>query len=422
MELQTAKGVADVPSEEKILSNQVVQTLKEIFEKYGFPPLETPILERYETLAAKFAAGQNSDIMKEIFTLKDQGQRELGLRYDLTVPLARFIGMNPQLKLPFKRYEIGPVFRDGPLKTGRRREFWQCDVDIIGTSSMLAEAEILALTAEVFKKLGLDIILKVNNRKLLNGILEEAGIKQNKEEAIISLDKLEKIGEAEVKKELKEKKFDDKKARQLLTLLKIKNLNLLKNKIKNPEGEAGLNELEELFGYLTTLGVKFDFDPSLARGLAYYTGPVFEVFAKKSEITSSLAAGGRWDKMISQFLGRGDSPAVGITFGLTPILEILKTKKTKEIKTLTKAFIIPIKMIKESLKLVQVLRKEGINSELDLASRGPSRNLEYASAMKIPYVIFVGERELKEKKFKLRNMETGKEELLAEKELVKKLK
>lgn len=421
MELQTAKGVQDFPPEEKILRNQIVGTLQLLFEKYGFPPLETPLLERYETLAAKFAAGQSSDIMKEIFSLKDQGQRKLGLRYDLTVPLARFIGLNPQLRMPFKRYELGPVFRDGPLKKGRLRQFWQCDVDIIGASSLLAEVELLSLADEAFKKLGLAVIIKINNRKLLNGLLEAAGIQKNPEEAIISIDKLEKIGEAGLKKELKEKKFSQKEISQLLKLLKIKNFNLLKTKIKSLEGQQGVKELEELFAYLNLLKIKFVFDPSLARGLAYYTGTVFEVFLKKGEITSSLAAGGRWDKMISSFLGRGSYPAVGISFGLEPIAETLKLKP-KEKSSLTKVFIIPIKTTKESLKLVRKLRDEGINSDLDLAERGVSKNLEYAAALKIPYVIFLGEREIKENKLKLRNMETGDELLLSLDNLIKKLK
>ncbi|MBI1968963.1 ATP phosphoribosyltransferase regulatory subunit, partial [Candidatus Woesearchaeota archaeon] len=178
MELQTAKGVRDIPPEEKLLKNQVVRTIQAVFELYGFQPLETPILERYETLTAKFAAGEASDALKETFKLKDQGDRDLGLRFDLTVPLARYIAMNPMLKLPFKRYELGPVFRDGPIKLGRYREFWQCDADIIGASSLLAEAELLALVQTVFNKLQLDVVIKVNNRKILNGLLEQSGITQ----------------------------------------------------------------------------------------------------------------------------------------------------------------------------------------------------------------------------------------------------
>src|SRR3989344_9674200 len=201
MELQTAKGVRDIPPEEKILKNKVMDTLKEVFELYGFMPLETPILERYETLAAKGGAGEESDSLKETFTLTDQGERKLALRFELTTSLARFIAMNPQLKLPFKRYEMGPVFRDGPIKLGRYRQFWQCDIDTVGCKSMLADAEILAIVQEAFQRFDLKIIIKVNNRKLINGILEQCEIK-DKELAIIAIDKLDKIGIKRVTEEL----------------------------------------------------------------------------------------------------------------------------------------------------------------------------------------------------------------------------
>lgn len=421
MKLQTAKGVQDFAPEEKILKNGVVDTLREVFEKYGFLPLETPILERYETLSAKYAAGVGSDVVKEMFTLKDQGKRKLGLRFDLTVPLARFMGMNPTLRMPFKRYEIGRVFRDGPIKLGRRREFWQADADIVGSKLMASEAELLAIADEVFKRLGLNFVVKVNNRKLLNGILEEAKVRK-KEEVIVSIDKLEKIGEAGVKKELKEKKIDSKKINVLLKLLKIKNLNVLKKQIKDKEGQEGILELEELFGYLKILGVGFEFDPSLARGLAYYTGTVFEIFMKKGDVIGSLAAGGRWDKMIGSFLGKGDYPAVGIAFGLTPIIEELKSKDKIGKKNLVKVFVIPIKTLDKSLKVVQKLREERINADIDLMGRGISKNLDYASSLGIPYVVFVGERELNAGKLKLRNMETGNELLLSETELIRKLR
>ena len=160
MKLLTARGVQDSPPEEKIIKNKVVDTLREVFQLYGFAPLETPIIERYETLTAKFAAGEASDALKETFTLTDQGKRDLGLRFDLTVPLARFVAMNPTLKMPFKRFEMGSVFRDGPIKAGRVRQFWQCDVDTIGSKSMLADAEIIAIMSTGFNKLKLDTIIK----------------------------------------------------------------------------------------------------------------------------------------------------------------------------------------------------------------------------------------------------------------------
>lgn len=423
MELQTAKGVKDVPPDEKILQNQVVNTLVGVFQVYGFQPLETPILERYETLAAKFAAGEDSDALKEIFKLKDQGDRTLGLRFDLTVPLARYIAMNPNLKLPFKRYELGPVFRDGPIKAGRVRQFWQCDIDTVGSDSMLADAEIIALTEKAFQKLNLNVVIKVNNRKIINGILEQTGITE-KENAIIAIDKLDKIGKEGVSKELKERKYTEKQIKEIFEYINEKTtLSPLKNKLQNEEGKQGIQELEELFNYLKTMDVKSaSFDVSLARGLAYYTGTVYEVYLKKGIITSSLAAGGRWDFMIGKFMGGNrEVPAVGGSFGLVPIMEALKEKKI-EIKNKVNVLIIPINTTDESLKITQELREDGVSASFALGKKGVSKNLEYASTLKIPYVIIIGEDELKKKKVLLRDMNSGTQQLLTVKNVVKKLR
>ncbi|MBU0456767.1 MAG: histidine--tRNA ligase [Nanoarchaeota archaeon] len=424
MELQTARGVRDIPPEEMILKNKVVNTLKEIFELYGFAPLETPVIERYETLAAKFGAGASSDVLKETFILTDQGKRKLGLRFELTTSLARYVAMNPNLKLPFKRYEMGPVFRDGPIKLGRVRQFWQCDVDTIGTKSMLADAEIIAVLQTVFNKLKLKVVVKVNNRKLLNGILEEAKIK-NKEEAIIVIDKLNKIGNDGVTEELKEKGVTAKQIELFFSLVKENiTLNELKSKVTNEEGKEGINELEELFNYLKNMGVdSVVFDISLARGLTYYTGTVFEVFAKKGKITSSLAGGGRWDDMVGNFMGGNrEVPAVGVAFGLVPIMEVLKEKENVEQKTPAKIYVIPINTVKESLGVVQELRKNGISTNFSLGKKGVSKNLQYANSLGIPYTIILGEEELKKKKVVLRNMKSGQEQLLTVKQIVKKIK
>ncbi len=424
MELQTARGVRDLPPEEMFLKNKVVETLKEIFELYGFAPLETPIIERYETLAAKFGAGEESDALKETFKLKDQGGRKLGLRFELTTSLARFVAMNPNLKMPFKRYEIGPVFRDGPIKAGRVRQFWQCDIDTIGVKTMLADAELIAVAGEAFKKLGLEVIIKINNRKLLNGILQQAGI-SNKEEAIIAIDKLDKIGKAGVMEELKGKGYQEKQIKELFSLIKPEiTLEELKKKILLEEGKAGIAELEELFNYLKQMNLSTAvFDVSLARGLGYYTGTVFEVMAKKGPMTSSLAGGGRWDNMIGNFVsGEREIPAVGIAFGLVPIMEVLKEKEELKKKTPAKVYVIPINTVEESLKVVQELRSEKISCGFALGAKGVSKNLEYANSLAIPYVIIIGPEELKQKKVLLRDMVSGQEQLLSVKDAVKKLK
>ena len=187
--IQNPKGTKDVNVEERIQINRIIKIITEVFEKYGFNHLQTTTLEKYETLSAKYTGG--SEILKETFKLKDQGKRNLGLRYDLTVPLARYVAMNPNLKMPFKRYELGQVFRDGPIKTGRYREFTQLDADTVGSSSMLADAELLAIASEVFSRLGLKFIIRVNNRKILDAILESFNIPLDKKESVIlSIDKL----------------------------------------------------------------------------------------------------------------------------------------------------------------------------------------------------------------------------------------
>jgi histidyl-tRNA synthetase len=413
-ELMNARGVRDFLPEEAIFRQSVINTIKGIFETYGYSPLETPAIERKEILSAKFAGG--AEILKEIFRFRDQGGRELALRYDLTVPLSKVVGMNPNIPKPFKRYQIQPVWRDGPVKLGRLREFCQCDVDIVGTKSMLADAEILSIADAVFSSLGLNVVIKVNSRKLMDGMLDYAGIRENKMEAILSIDKLEKFGSDAVKKELEDKNFGKKEIGSLMKIFVLKgnNKEILEKAgkmIKNEEGKEGVSELKELVEYCGLMDVNVKIDVSLARGLEYYTGPVFEVYLKDSKIESSVAGGGRYDRMIGMFIGRGDYPATGISFGLEPILEALKEKKGETSKTVTQVLVIPINTLKQSLKLVRELRKSGIKAEIDLTGRGISANLNYANVLGIPYVAFFGKEEIKAGKVKLRDMKTGKEKM-----------
>lgn len=423
MKVQSAKGVKDVSPEEKILKDEVVGKLKDVFELYGFAPLETSIIKRYDTLAAKFAAGEESDALRETFRLRDQGKRELGLRFDLTVPLAAFVAKNPTLKLPFKRYELGEVFRDGPIKLGRYRQFTQMDVDIIGVKSMLADAEIVAMTDAVFRKLGFDVVIKVNNRKLLNGILEQIGVEQ-REEVIIAIDKLDKIGQAGVAKELIERGCKKSQVKKIFSFVKEGvTLKELRTVVVNEEAKEGLLELKELFNYLKKMSVKkVKFDISLARGLAYYTGTAFEVFLKKGEVNSSLAGGGRYDQMVGGYLGGGrDVPALGISFGLSPVMDVLRLKKEMKRKTLAKIYIVPLGMEKESLAVAQELRNGGVATSFALGKKGLSKNLQYANVLGIPYVLIIGEDEVKKKKVLLRDMKSGEESLLSVKQVVKRL-
>ena len=423
MNLQLPKGTRDFSPEEKILRDKIVNTLKEVFELYGYAPLETPVLERFEVLSSKYAGG--AEILKETFKLKDQGSRELGLRYDLTVPLARYIGMNQTIKMPFKRYQIGEVFRDGPVASARYRQFLQCDVDVVGSSSMAIDAEIAALIDAAFKKLDFDIIIKINSRKLLNDILDYCGIEKEKQEnVILSIDKLEKFGIGTVKNELKGQNVDDSKISKILDILNIKGSNnekisQLKKLLKNSEG---LNEIEQLLGYLKNINLEADFDASLARGLAYYTGTVIEAYLKNSSVKSSVCAGGRYDKIIGAFLGKNEIPTVGVSFGVDRIYDALIEKEKILQRTKTKIYIIPIKTLNESMKVAQQLRGGGINTDIDLLDKGPSKNLEYANSLGIPFVLFVGKKELQEGKLKLRDMKSGKEEMVNFDDIIKKIK
>ncbi len=434
MDLSPPKGMRDFLPADAMRREWIADTLKRVFKQYGFAPLETPVAERFEILSSKFAGGE--EILKETYRFQDQGKRDLGLRYDLTVPLARLFAGNAQLAKPFKRYQIAPVFRDGPLKKGRYREFVQCDVDTLGVSSVLAEAELLALGADAFAKLGLLVVFKVNNRKLLNGILEDAGIaKAHQAGALLSLDKLEKIGSAGVLSELeKERGVMPAIGKKLLATFEKagtgkKALSAIAKSMTSSEGKDGVQELEQLFGFLEAFGVQnVEFVPSLSRGLNYYTGMVYEAFLPGSAITSSLAAGGRYDKMVGDFSGKSEPvPAVGISFGLDVMAEALIERQGAEAglnpsTAVANVFVVPVgETLPDCISLSQELRKAGVSVLLDLAGRGVSKNLQWASKNGLPFVLIVGESELKQKKYTLRNLSTGSEETLSLSGLVSRL-
>ncbi len=427
MELSTAKGTRDIAPERAIARQKVIDTLRAVFELYGFSPLETPVIERYDILASKYAGG--AEILKETFQLTDQGDRKLALRYDLTVPLCRFIGMNPNMKMPFKRYQIANVLRDGPMKKGRYREFWQCDVDTIGVKEMTADAEIISIVQDVFKRFGAKVVVKLNSRKILNGMLTYAGVKESYlETTILSIDKLEKFGMDAVEKELKEKGLKQDSIAKIQEIIAIKGTNAerlarLSSLLTDEEGTQGIKEIQDIFAVLPDIS-NVEFEQSLARGLAYYTGTVFEVFLKSNEIKAAVAGGGRYDKMIGSFLGGNrEFPAVGISFGLDVITDALNLEGKQ--KSVVQLYIIPIGLkvkdgaakskisLKNVVKIVQEFRNKGVRTDADFTGRGVSKNLEYANALSIPFVGFLGEEELALNKIKIKNMETGEEKLLS---------
>ncbi len=423
MKLQPPRGMRDFPPEEKLLRDEVLALLKDVFERYGFSPLETPVVERWEVLSAKYAGGE--EILKETFRLKDRAGRDLALRYELTTPLARFIGMHPTIKRPFKRYQIGPVFRNGPIKQGRYREFYQCDVDTVGVRSPLADAEFVLLALDVFDRLGFRVEVRVNHRQLLKDLAARAGVPPELQDTgILTVDKLEKIGREGVRRELIEKGIAPESADRWLDILNVEGsteeaLPAIEREV--PESE-GLRELKEMFAYLPPRP-EIRFVPSLARGLAYYTGVIYEVYSLDPPFDSSVAAGGRWDDLIGNFLGsREKYPAVGISFGLEPITELLKaTRKEPPRKSVTRVYVAPIALQKEALEVAQTLRRAGIPTDLDLGGKGISENLRYANAYGIPYVLILGPEEHRQGKVKLRDMRTGEEELLALEEAVERL-
>jgi histidyl-tRNA synthetase len=422
MNLQLPKGVKDFPPEEKIARDKLIALLTSLFERFGFNPLETPVFERFDMLSAKYAGG--AEILKETFTFQDQGKRELALRYDLTVPFARFVGMNPNLKMPFKRYAIGKVFRDGPIKLGRTREFYQCDADVVGSKSMLADAECIKIGVAGFNELEIPATISVNNRKLLEEILKKNGVKEEQlTDAMLTLDKIKKVGLDEVKKELKEKGIPESSVDFVVELSTSTKTNQEKiEAVKEFLGETeGFKELAELFSYLE--GVEnVIYDPALARGLAYYTSTVYEGFATDSNVTSSLCGGGRYDSMIGKLLGsKLEFPAVGFSFGLEPITAVLKEREAVVEKSRVTVYVVPIKNAKECLPILDKMRAAGIRADIDLNGKAISKNLDYANSYGIPFVLICGPKELKQGVVKLKDMTSGEEFSLSVEAAIEKL-
>ena len=408
MKLMNVKGTVDNLPNKEIIRRKVVNTLTDTFEKYGYLPLDTSILCYYALLASKYSGG--SEILKEVYTLKDQGDRTLGLRYDLTVPFSKVISMNvgKEINLPFKRYEVGKVFRDGPVKTGRAREFYQCDVDVCGIEGTFIEAEMLMMTIECYKKLGIDIYIEINNRKLLEGFIIEADIdKELSSKVILSVDKLAKIGESGVREELKEYNIDNTKLDKLFSFFKCSINDLDNMNITNNSFIEGREEIKELFNYITSLSLEEEckFTPYLARGLEIYTGVVWEVFDKKQRLTCAIGGGGRYDKIITNFIDDGNKyPAVGISFGLVPICEILENKSKESFYDL---LIIPMDTNIESLRLAAILRNKGIKVIIEMNKRKIKKALDSANKNNIPYVIILGQNEINNNTIEIKDMNSS---------------
>ncbi len=414
MKIQNVKGGYDFLPQEQKIRNYINDILKETFEEYGYGPIETPILCYFDMLSGKY--DDQNDILKEIYRLKDQGNRELGLRYDLTVPFAKLIALNKnQLKMPFKRYEIAKVFRDGPVKVGRDREFTQCDVDVVGLSGQMIEAELLNLYIHAFQKLNIEIIIKYNSRSLMSGLILDCGIEEGLVSTVVTVvDKMEKLSKEEFKEQLKEIGLNEEQITKLLEYftLSLKDLNDKLKDTDNQKIKIGLEELNKLDEYIK--GLKIDeycvFTSTLARGQDYYTGNVFEVYEKNKRLAGSIGGGGRYDNMITEFIDDGTCyPAVGISFGLTSIYELLKNDTRFEEVAQVDIFIIPMNTEIESLNLATKLRNLAIKVQLEMSRKKVKKSLDFANKEKIPFVIVLGEEEIQNRKFNLKNMNTSEQ-------------
>lgn len=410
--LKNIKGTFDSLPNEQIVKNEIISKLKNNFEAYGYLPLETSILCNYDLLASKYAGG--AEILKEVYTLKDQGNRDIGLRYDLTVPFSKVIAanVNKEISLPFRRYEIGKVFRDGPVKLGRNREFYQCDVDLCGISGIYPEIEMLLMASKCYKDLGIEIEIEWNNRKVLSGLIKECNIEEEYlSRVILSVDKLAKIGEDGVIKELEELNINRDKLDKLFGYFKL-NIDTLINNFKDSTNEVlkeGISEIQKLQTYINKFNLnECIFTPYLARGLEIYTGTIWEVFDKQKRITSSIGAGGRYDKIITNFIDDGNVyPAVGMTFGLVPIYEIMSLEKKNN--SMYELYIIPMDTKYESLLLAKKLRDNNIRVIIEMNNKKVKKAFEWANKNNIPFVTVIGDNEINTGIIKIKDMNESSE-------------
>ncbi len=443
------RGTRDFSPTVLIKRNYILDTIRKVFEKYGFMPLETPAIENLSVLTGKY--GEEGD--KLLFKILNSGDylakieniaevmnnyteltpriSEKGLRYDLTVPFARYVAMNRgEITFPFKRYQIQPVWRADRPQKGRYREFYQCDADVIGTDSLICEAEFIALVSEVFQGLGLnDYIIKINNRKILHGIAESAGNMARADEFYVILDKLDKIGVDKVKAELENRDFGDQFIHTVDRILQFsggnrEKLEFLSGQLNGSEkGMKGLNEVERLLNYCESLNIPpelIDFDFTLARGLSYYTGMIFETKATRVKI-GSIGGGGRYDDLTGVF-GLPDMPGVGFSFGIDRIYDVLEELDLFEEE------IIPVTDIlianfdpeaeKQALNILSGLRSAGIHAEIYPEKAKLKKQLNYANKKNIPFVLMIGSEELKKGVCTLKNMTSGEQKELTPDEVI----
>ena len=441
------KGTRDFGPEEMAKRNYIFNTIKDVYALYGFEQIETPAMETLQTLMGKY--GEEGD--KLLFKILNSGDYlnkisdeelnertslhlasklcEKGLRYDLTVPFARYVVMHrDELQLPFKRYQIQPVWRADRPQKGRYREFYQCDADVVGSDSLLNEVELMQIVDSVFTKSGIRIQIKINNRKILSGIAEVLDEADKIVDITVAIDKLEKIGLENVNAELKAGGITDEAIEKLQPILTMQGSN--EDKLKTIEkvlesSEVGLKGVEETRFILDTLNSvglnnEIQLDLTLARGLNYYTGAIFEVKALDTPM-GSITGGGRYDNLTGIF-GMPGLSGVGISFGADRIYDVLNTLELypKEMLSSTQVLFINFgeKETAYCLPFIAEIRKNGIRAEIFPDKAKMKRQMNYANAKNIPYVVFAGEDEIEKGKLMLKDMQSGEQKLVTAKELI----
>ena len=439
------KGTRDFSPAETMRRQYIFDTISGVFRTYGFSPLETPAMENLSTLLGKY--GDEGD--KLLFKILNSGDYasgldsealrsaakicEKGLRYDLTVPFARYVVQHQnEIALPFKRYQIQPVWRADRPQKGRYREFYQCDVDVIGSRSLLNEVELIEIAEKVFRKLGINVTLKVNNRKILYGIAEIMGHADKMIDITVAIDKLEKIGLDNVKAELRERGIGDEAIAKLQPILELsgsigdKTDKLETILAESPTGLIGVGEMRTIFGYVAKLGIDLpiELDLSLARGLNYYTGAIFEVKANDFAI-GSICGGGRYDNLTGIF-GMPDVSGVGISFGADRIYDVMVGLNLfpEDVDFATKVLFVNLGADEEaaSLKALESVRDAGIPAEIYPESGKMKKQMEYANRRNIPYVAIIGSNELAEGKVTLKDMRNGSQTSVAADSLAEHIK
>ena len=444
------KGTRDFSPVEMVKRNFIFDTIKDVFKRFGYLPIETPAMENLSTLLGKYGeegdkllfkvlnSGDYLSKVKTDLTKVDSSKlaleiSEKGLRYDLTVPFARFVVQHlNDITFPFKRYQIQPVWRADRPQKGRYREFYQCDVDVIGSNSLLNEVELIQIIDQVFQKLNVSTVIKLNNRKILLGIAEVIGAKDKFIDLTVALDKLDKIGSDGVKEELEKKGFSKSQIEGIYEVILVINQNnkqkltFLKRMLMESEtGLKGIEEVETVLNYFDTLEVKteLELDLTLARGLNYYTGAIIEVKAKDVEI-GSICGGGRYDDLTGVF-GLKDVSGVGVSFGADRIYDVMEQLNLfpQEIVASTKVMFVNFGEKEEAycLTLLQKLRDQGINSEIFPESAKMKKQMTYANNKNIPYVVLVGENEMKEDMLTVKDMITGDQSKMTFEQLIEKI-